>query len=47
MLEALEDRAVPAVVSWDGGGGDYAWENNLNWTANTLPVAGDDRDGSV
>ena len=31
-----------AVVSWDGGGGDGAWQTAANWSGNTLPGAADD-----
>src|SRR5262249_54004316 len=41
-LEVLEDRLAPAVVNWDGGGGDFNWNNALNWDTNTLPTAADD-----
>jgi hypothetical protein len=41
-LEWLEDRLAPAVISWDGGGGDFRWENPLNWSNDALPSAADD-----
>src|SRR5262245_18839032 len=41
-LEPLEDRAVPAAVFWDGGGGDTNWLNALNWSTNPLPTLADD-----
>src|SRR5262245_39952190 len=41
-LETLEDRCVPANISWDGGGGDFNWNNALNWSSNQLPGLADD-----
>jgi Ca2+-binding RTX toxin-like protein len=41
-VEGLEDRTAPAVVTWDGGGGDFRWENLLNWSNDVLPGAADD-----
>jgi hypothetical protein len=40
--ELLEARLFLAAVSWDGGGNGTAWEDPLNWSGNTLPVAADD-----
>lgn len=40
-LELLEERRVFAVVIWDGGGGDMAWNNPLNWSGDTLPTSVD------
>lgn len=37
MLELLEDRLAPAIVTWDGGGGDCNWNNRFNWDMDTLP----------
>jgi hypothetical protein len=34
--------ARAATVTWDGGGGDFSWQNPANWNANTLPGTGDD-----
>src|SRR5688500_14841213 len=31
-----------ATVTWDGGGGNNAWENAANWSANVAPGAADD-----
>src|SRR5437764_884468 len=31
-LQNLEDRTVPAIVTWDGGGGDFNWNNAANWS---------------
>src|SRR5262245_25343284 len=42
LLEALESRLAPAVVSWDGGGSDFNWHNPLNWTGDAVPGSGDD-----
>src|SRR5262245_42779491 len=42
QIEALEDRCVPAVITWDGGGGDFRWENPLNWSNDALPGTADD-----
>ena len=39
-LEALEERAVPATVTWVGGSGD--WNLATNWDAGTLPGPQDD-----
>src|SRR5262245_30850475 len=36
-LERLEDHIVPATINWDGGGGDFNWNNPVNWDTNTLP----------
>src|SRR5262249_43307343 len=41
-LEALEDRCVPAIATWDGGGGDNNATTPANWAGDTAPVAGDD-----
>jgi hypothetical protein len=39
-VELLEDRVVPATVSWNSpNGGD--WNNPNNWVGGKLPVAGD------
>jgi len=42
QVEPLEERALLAVVSWDGGGGDLQWANPLNWSTDAIPVSGDD-----
>ena len=42
MVELLEARLAPAVISWDGGGGDLSWNNPLNWSTNAQPGAADD-----
>ena len=36
-LEALEDRATPAAVSWDGGGDGTNWTDARNWAGDVLP----------
>jgi autotransporter-associated beta strand protein len=47
-LEALEDRLVPAVRTWDGltnaflSTGNSNWNNAQNWVGDVAPVAGDD-----
>ena len=42
QVELLEDRLTPALVTWDGGGSDFNWENVLNWSGDVLPGVGDD-----
>ena len=29
-------------VTWDGGGGDFHWENALNWSGDAVPTSVDD-----
>ena len=41
-IETLEVRAVPAVVTWDGGGGNFNWNTAANWSADVLPGPSDD-----
>ena len=41
-VESLEDRAVPALATWTGGGATNAWTNPANWAANVAPSPGDD-----
>ena len=36
-LEALEDRATPAAVSWDCGGDGTNWTDPRNWSGDALP----------
>src|SRR5688500_5572284 len=31
-----------ATVTWDGGGGNNAWETAANWSSNVLPTSADD-----
>ena len=40
--ERLEDRALLAAVSWDGGAGTLNWADAANWSANVLPTSVDD-----
>lgn len=35
-------RASAATVTWDGGGGDFSWQNRPNGSSNTLPAITDD-----
>jgi hypothetical protein len=44
LLEALEDRLAPAVVTWSGGatGLGTNWNDPANWVGNKLPTAVDD-----
>src|SRR5688500_7344821 len=42
VIEALEDRRLLALVTWDGGGGDLRWDNALNWSGDVTPQSGDD-----
>ncbi len=42
LMESLEDRAVPAVITWDGGAGtNYFWDK-ANWSTDTVPGKNDD-----
>jgi hypothetical protein len=41
-VEVLEDRTLLSTIVWDGGGGDFNWNNPLNWSTDTLPTAEDD-----
>ena len=41
-LERLEDRTVPAVATWDGGGADNHWTTAANWVGDVAPQPGDD-----
>ena len=44
-LERLEDRSVPAVITWDIGpwsGHDLNWLNPANWSGGVLPGPNDD-----
>jgi hypothetical protein len=34
--------ARAASVTWDGGGGDFSWQNRTNWSGDALPTAADD-----
>ena len=45
-LEGLEDRAVPATVTWvNPAGGD--WDTPANWSTGAVPSAADDVDINV
>ncbi|HOB34069.1 MAG TPA: hypothetical protein PKH32_14425, partial [Verrucomicrobiota bacterium] len=35
-------HAHSALVSWDGGGGDFSWQNAANWSTDSLPGPTDD-----
>lgn len=41
-VNSLEPRTLLAAVMWDGGGGDFQWNNPLNWDTDMLPGAADD-----
>src|SRR5262245_54450636 len=41
-IECLEDRAVPAVATWDGGGADNKWTTAANWAGDVAPKGGDE-----
>jgi hypothetical protein len=41
-IEALEDRNVPAAVSWTGNGGDFLWQTAANWSNDAVPGSADD-----
>jgi fibronectin-binding autotransporter adhesin len=36
-IEVLEDRRVPTVFVWDGGGANNNWKTAANWDSNTDP----------
>jgi autotransporter-associated beta strand protein len=42
LLEPLEDRLAPAIVTWDGGGADDNWTTAANWVGDVAPGPGDD-----
>lgn len=42
LLEQLEDRCVPAAVSWDGGAGTSNWQDANNWDTDVAPTSADD-----
>ena len=42
LLEELEDRTLLSISTWDGGGGDFSWQNPLNWSNDTLPSIASD-----
>jgi len=41
-IEHLERRHLLAVITWDGGGEDFDWNNPANWDTDQLPGPGDD-----
>ena len=46
-FELLESRRVLATISWDGGGGNFDWNDAANWNDSTtnldrLPGASDE-----
>ncbi len=43
-FEVLESRRVLALVTWDGGGGEFDlnWNNGMNWSNDTKPSSSDD-----
>src|SRR5262245_35934503 len=41
-LDRLESRLAPAVVTWDGGGGNANWTTAANWVGDVAPQQGDD-----
>ena len=42
QVESLEARMLLAAVTWDGGGGDTNWQNQLNWDGDAIPTTADD-----
>ena len=42
FFEALEERRVLAIVTWDGEAGDDLWMTPANWSTNTVPSTADD-----
>ena len=41
VQQSAPQLAAAAFVSWDGGGGDFNWNNPLNWNTDALPGATD------
>jgi len=41
-VEPLEQRALLAVVAWDGGGDGISWTDPSNWDTGYVPMGGDD-----
>src|SRR5436305_1864403 len=41
-LEALEQRLVPALVTWNGQGDHTSWNDPHNWSGGALPGPADD-----
>jgi hypothetical protein len=42
LMESLEDRAVPAVIMWDGGAGSSNYSDAANWDSEYTPGPTDD-----
>ncbi|MBV9125361.1 MAG: Ig-like domain repeat protein, partial [Planctomycetes bacterium] len=42
LLEQLEDRTAPALVTWTGLAGDSNWDTAANWSGNAAPTSSDD-----
>ncbi len=42
LAEFLEDRAVPAVITWDGGAGSINFADKANWSGDQIPGPNDD-----
>src|SRR3954471_5087268 len=42
LCEKLEDRTLPAVITWDGGGNNLSWHTAANWGGDVVPTATDD-----
>jgi RHS repeat-associated protein len=41
QIERLEDRVVPANITWTGGGTTNNWTDSHNWMGNVVPGAAD------
>lgn len=41
LFEGLEERALLATVTWDGGGTNDNWSMAANWVGNVAPANGD------
>jgi hypothetical protein len=42
IIELLEDRTVPALVSWTGAGNSFDWDTPSNWSTGVIPGSADD-----
>ncbi|MCY2934862.1 MAG: hypothetical protein NT172_11945 [Planctomycetota bacterium] len=42
LVQALEERAVPATFVWDGGAGSFEFNDASNWNKDIVPGPGDD-----
>lgn len=38
---AWGDEGRAATINWDGGGGDFSWQNPVNWSGDILPGLND------